>query len=142
MAQSTAFSFRDVSVTVNQRAVIGFDDGDNAVVVTRGADAGTGRVGADGTSIFSRSTDRSAAITLRLQHTSATHRYLHELDRLQDEGNLDGIPIQIIDRRSNEGGSADKCFIQRRPEDSKGKNATVREWVLWTGEFEPTIPNG
>ncbi len=28
------------------------------------------------------------------------------------------------------------------PSDSKGKNAVVREWVLVTGQWGPTVPNG
>jgi len=142
MPQTSAYSFLNVTATLDGRNVIGFFDGDNAIEVTRGADVGSLLVGADGSSIFSQSADRSAQITLRLQHTSPTHRQLMEKEKAQRAGRLVGFPFDFIDSLSKEGGSADKCFILQAPVDQKGTNATVREWVIVTGDWNPSIPTG
>lgn len=141
MAKVSAYSMINVSATLDGLAVRGFWDGDDAVTVERGADIGTGLVGADGSSIFSQSADKSARITLRLQHTSATHRQLLQKEKLQRAGQMRSFPFSFIDRDSGEGGTADQCFIMQAPADSKGKNATVRAWVIWTGQYEPNVTN-
>lgn len=137
---TTAYSFEEVSLTIAGAETYGFFEGDDAVVVEEGADIGTGLVGADGSSIFSQSTDRSARITVRLQHTSPMHRYLTQMLARQRGGALDGVAVSVRDRRSNEGGACSQAYIQQAASDSKGGTATVREWVLWTGDWQRTIP--
>lgn len=141
MAKVSAYSMINVSATLDGLAVRGFWDGDDAVTVERGADIGSGLVGADGSSIFSQSADKSARITLRLQHTSPTHRQLLQKEKLQRAGQMRAFPFSFIDRDSGEGGTADQCFIMQAPTDQKGKNASVRAWVIWAGEYEPNVTN-
>ncbi|MCO5152584.1 MULTISPECIES: phage structural protein [unclassified Shinella] len=144
MAKSTAYSYGNVAATLDRRAVQGVWDGDDAIVVNRGADVGSRVVGADGSSIFSITMDRSATITIRLQPSSPTHRLLLEKEKAQRAlgASFPGFPFVIKDKVSGEGGTGTDCFIQSAPTDSKGKNATVREWVLSTGEWTPEITNG
>ena len=144
MAKTSAYSMINVSATLDRRDVKGLWDGDDAIVVTQGSDVGTGLVGADGSSIFSISADQSAQISIKLQHTSPTHRFLSQkLKQHRARGaNATTFSFSIKDKVSGEGGTADKCYIMTAPEDSKGVNATVREWVLWTGDWNPEIPNG
>jgi hypothetical protein len=134
----------NVSATLDRRDVKGLWDGDDTIVVTQGADVGTGLVGAAGDSIFSISADRSAQISVKLMHTSPTHRFLHQKWAAQRArgANASSFPFSFKDKVSGEGGTADQCYIMQAPEDQKGKNATVREWKLWTGEFNPEVPNG
>lgn len=140
--KSSAYSAKNVATTVDGQAVIGLWDGDDAVTVEPLADAGTMMVGADGSSIFSATANEGATITLRLQHTSPTHRLLHQRwARQRAKGvRIIGFPMSVIDVDSGEGGSTDQVFIQRGPTDSKGENAVVREWVLVTGQWRPEIP--
>lgn len=140
MGQTTAYSMLSVAATLDGRPVLGFFDGD-AVIVEEGADVGALLVGADGSAIFSQSADRSARIRIRLQHTSPTHRQLREKERAQRAGRLVGFPFDVIDTISNEGGVADQCFIMQAPADTKAAQASVREWVLVTGDWTPNIPN-
>lgn len=142
MAISTAYSALNVAATVDGLAVVGLWDGDDAIVVERGADVGTGIIGADGSGIFSQTADRSARITIRVMDTSPTHAQLSRKLEQQSAGRLIPFPFDLIDKGSHEGGTADRCFIQQAPGPQKGKNATVRTWVLWTSEWKPTIPNG
>lgn len=142
MAISTAFTMLNVAVTLDGLAVRGLWDGDDTVVVEQGADVGTGTVGADGSGIFSQSADKSARITLRLMHTSPTHAQLTRKWEQQRAGRLLPFPIDIKDKDSGEGGTADRCHVLQAPTDQKGKNASVRTWVMWTSEWKPAIPNG
>ncbi|MEZ2132395.1 MULTISPECIES: phage protein [unclassified Sinorhizobium] len=144
MATSSAYSFTSISATVDGQQVQGLWDGDDVLLVEPGADAGSGTIGVDGSGIFSVSADRSAKITIKLMHTSPTHRLLtQKFKRQQSLGSTAaGFPFSLIDAGSGEGGSADRCFILTRPKDSKSKTATERVWVLWTADWNPEIPNG
>jgi hypothetical protein len=140
--KSSGYSMKNVAATVDGQPVIGVWDGDDAIVVAQMEDVGSLLVGADGASIFSQSANEAATITLRLMHTSPTHRLLSQkLARQQARGvKLRGFPVHVIDVDSKEGGSTDQAFIQSAPDDSKGKAATVREWVLVTGTWNRSIP--
>jgi hypothetical protein len=144
MPKTSAYSMLNVSATLDRRDVKGLWDGDDAIVVTMNSDVGEGIVGADGSSIFSISADQSAEISIKLQHTSPTHKFLSQkLKQHRQRGaNVKPFSFSIKDKVSGEGGTADKCFIRTAPEDSKGKVATVREWIIWTGDWNPEIPNG
>ncbi len=137
---TTAYSFEEVAVTVAGAEAYAFFEGDDAVMVEEGADIGSMVIGADGSSIFSQSANRSARITLKLQHTSPTHRYLTQLLARQRGGALNGVPLSVRDSRSNEGGATDAAFIQQAPSDQKGTNAGSRDWVLVCGDWQRTIP--
>ncbi|QIG73255.1 putative structural protein [Rhizobium phage RHph_N17] len=143
MTQSSAYSMKNVAATVNGQPVIGFWDGDDAVSVAPLADVGQMMVGADGSSIFSQSANEGATITLRLQHTSPTHKLLMQQMALQRARGirLTGFPVSVIDTDSQEGGSTDQAFIQQAPTDTKGVNAQAREWVLVTGSWRPQASN-
>lgn len=143
MALSSAYSFKNCSVTIDGQLVIGLWDGDDAVTVAPSSDRGTGLVGADGSGIFSVSADASAQITVRLMHTSPAHRLLmQKVTRQQQLGaTTTAFPFSVVDTASGEGGTAEACYIMTAPTDSKGVSATVREWVLWTVEYKPEIPN-
>jgi hypothetical protein len=134
-----AYSMLNVVATLDGRRVIGLMDGDNAIQVSPGADVGTMLIGADGTPLFSQSADRSATITLRLKPNSPTHRQLLEKWRAQRAGILRGFPFDIIDNGNNEGGTGTDCFVRTAPDDAKGTNATVREWVIVTGNWTPNV---
>lgn len=140
MASTTAYSYLNVTATIDRRAVIGLWEGDDAIMVEPGADIGSMVVGANGDSIFSQSANRSATITLKLQHTSPTHRFLSQKLKTQRAGQLSGFSFTVNDRGSNEGGGADKCFISQAPTDSKGENASERTWVIVTGDWTPNVP--
>jgi hypothetical protein len=142
MAKSSAYSMKNVAVTIDGQNVLGVWDGDDAVVIAPLEDIGTMLVGADGSSLFSQSANEGATITIRLQHTSPAHRLLHQKwARQRARGiRVTGFPVTIIDVDSNEGGSTDQAFIRSAPSDAKGKNAGAREWVLVTGQWRPEVP--
>lgn len=138
--KTSIYSAANVVVMIDGLRVVGLWDGDDAVQVAPGADLGVGMVGADGEAIFSQSVNLSATITLRLQHTSATHRRLTQRGIQQKQGRQNGMPFSVMDTRSGEGGASDQVFILTRPTDAKGVAAGPREWVLWTGNYEEAVP--
>lgn len=144
MPITSAYGFVNTANTVDGQIIQGLWDGDDAISIAPIADKGTMLIGADGSALFSVSANRGATITIRLQHTSPTHRLLQQkLKRQQALASpATAFPVTAYDTSSGEGGTADKCFIQTAPTDTKGANATVREWVLVTGEFNAEIPNG
>jgi len=142
MGKLSSYTYLNVAATLDGLTVRDMWDGDDAITVDQGADVGTGLVGVDGSAIFSQSADKSAKITIRIKHTSPTHRQLVEKWKQQRAGRMLAFPFDFMDKDSGEGGTADQCYIMQAPTDSKGKNAVVRAWVLWTGEYEPATPNG
>lgn len=143
MAKSSTYSAKNVAATIDGQRVQGLFDGDDAIAVEPSEDIGTGMVGADGSSIFSHRAGMPHTITLRLQHTSPSHRLLHQKWAMQRaEGmRVSGFPFTVQDVDSGEGGVADDCYIQSAPSDQKGVAAVAREWVLWTGNYTPNVPN-
>jgi hypothetical protein len=140
---ATSYAAKNVTSTVDGQKVLGLWDGDDAITVEPLADIGEMLVGADGTGLFSQSSNEGATITLRLQHTSPTHRLLSQrLARQRAPGiRVTGFPFTVVDVDSGEGGSASEVFIQTAPTDQKGTVAVVREWVLVTANYRPEIPN-
>lgn len=141
MGKISTYSALNLMAVLDGVGVQGLADGDNSIQVDQNVDAGTGLVGVQGDAIFSQTADRAASVTLRLQHTSDTHRQLVQKWKQQRAGRLIGFPFDHMDTDSNEGGAGDKFFIMRAPVDTKGMNATVREWVIWTGDYTPHVPN-
>lgn len=144
MPITSAFGMINTSNMVDGQQIQGLWDGDDAISIAPLADKGTMMIGADGSALFSVSANKGATISIKLMHTSPTHRLLmQKLKRQQALASpATAFPVTAYDTASGEGGTADKCFIQSAPTDTKGINATVREWVLVTGEFNAEIPNG
>lgn len=144
MSITSAYGYVNTANTVDGQLIQGLWDGDDAISITPMTDKGTMMVGADGSALFSVSANKGATISIKLMHTSPTHRLLmQKLKRQQALASpAVAFPVTAYDTASGEGGTADKCFIQSAPVDTKGINATVREWTLVTGEFNPEIPNG
>lgn len=141
MARSTTYYSRNVQVTLDGRDVTGYWDGDDVVQVERDVDIGTGLTGVDGSFLFSQHASNTARITLRLQHTSPTHRELVQKLKRQKAGAVTAFPFDILDKTSGEGGTADRCYIMQGPAPQKGMAASVRVWTLVTGDWNDTVPN-
>lgn len=135
---TTSYSYKNVVATFNNQPIQGLFEGDDAIVVTENADIGSMTIGADGSSIFSQAVNDAATISIKLQHTSATHKRLSQLlKRQKARGALGtGAGFAVKDRASGEGGATDQAFIMTAPDQSFGTNATVREWVLVTGSYK------
>lgn len=141
MSKVTTYSMLNEVAVLDGLRIVGFWDGDDAIVITPGADVGTGLIGADGSGIFSQSADKSADISIKLQHTSEAHRRLLQKLSQQRQGRLDGFSFSVKELKSGKGGAADKVFIKQRPTTQSGVNASVVEWVLWAQEWNEELTN-
>lgn len=140
MPHTSTHSAKALTATVDGQKIIGLADGDDAVMIERGADIGEGIVGAAGDSIFSQSADNSARITIKLLQTSPTNVLLSKrLAKQKRGGVIQSFPFTYKDRINGEGGQG-PCYIAVAPTVSKGAKATTREWVLWTGDMSHDIP--
>jgi len=142
MAKATGYSFKNVAVVVDGQAATGFWDGDDAFVAAPVDDIGSLVTGANGDGIFSQRAGTPHTLTLRLMHTSPTHKLLmQKWARQRAPGiRVTPFPVSKMDVDSGEGGATAHAFIQAAPTDGSGVNATVREWVLVTPDWEPYIP--
>lgn len=127
----TLYNFQNVVVTINDRRVIGFWEGDDAVVVERNTDLGTPLTGADGASVVSITADQSATVTLKLQPNSAMNDYLAELVKRMRMGSQALIRISVLDTSTGEGGGCSSAVITREPSKNYGSNASEREWAIF-----------
>ena len=139
---TTAYGFKNVVATLDGTQVSGFWDGDDVIMVNQREDVGTLHIGAGGEGLWSQSLDFSVEITLKLQHTSATHQLLTQKWKQQREANLTPFSFVLEDTGNNEGGSAEECYVMKAPDNQKGKAATVREWVIVSAKWNPEEPTG
>jgi hypothetical protein len=127
----TLYSFMNVVATVDGRQVIGFWEGDDAVVVERQTDLGTALTGADGASVVSITADQTATVTLKLQANSAMNGYLEQRVKAMRMGSPKVLTIGIVDTGTGEGGGCSSAVIIKEPSKSYGAQATEREWVIF-----------
>lgn len=127
----TIYSFENVAVNIDKRPVVGFWEGEDAVMVERPDDLGTVMTGADGASIVSITASETANVTLKLQANSAMNQYLTQAVKAMRNGSQRLIEIDIRDTTSGEGGGCTSAVVIKEPGRSYGSAATVREWVLF-----------
>lgn len=130
MTTSSTYSMLNVAATLDGMTIQGFFDGDDVVSIEPVEDTGQLLVGADGSSIFSQTANNAHSITLRLQHTSPTHKQLQQKAARQRAGSIVPFAFNVKDTTSGEGGTGASCFVMREPNKQNGTNATVREWQL------------
>jgi len=133
----TVYSMLGVSATADGLRVVGLYDGDDAIKVESRGPEGDWMVGADGSALFSQTADNSASITVKLQHTSPTHKQFIEKMALQRSGVLVPFPFTVVDTNGAEGSHSGTCMIFQAPSQDYGENASVREWVLASASWQP-----
>ena len=142
MPQVSSYGFAAVTATLDGQQCSGFWEGDDCIVVSERDDIGAEIVGVDASFIFSQNASRAANITIRLMHTSPTHRLLEQkLRRQRALAGGRGFPFDFRDKSSGEGGSTGAAFIKTAPNTEKGRNATMREWTLVCGDWNKLVPN-
>jgi len=130
-APLTIYSFPNVTVTIDNRPVIGLWEGDDVVLVERPTDLGSALTGADGASVVSITADQSATVTLKLQPNSAMNVYLAQAAKRMRMGSQRLLEIAVRDTSTGEGGGCTAAVIIREPSKSYGAAATEREWQIF-----------
>lgn len=127
----TLYSFKNVTLTIDNRKVIGFWEGDDAITVERDTDLGTPKVGADGASVVSVTADQSAKLTIKLMPNSAMNQYLEQRVKIMRAGGQAVLAIALRDTSNGEGGGCTAAVIIKEPSKSYGAEADGREWVFF-----------
>ena len=126
----TVYSFQDVIVAIDNRPVENFWEGDDAVTIEDMNDFSEAMEGVDGAVIHSMGAGDAKTITLRLMHTSPTHKLLQNRIKMMREGFTVPFSITIRDMRSGEGGGSATALILTRPGKNFGRTANEREWTI------------
>lgn len=133
----TLYSMKNVALTIDGRPVIGFWEGDDAVVLERNTDIGTPLTGADGASVVSDTADESANLTLKLMPNSSMNAYLEQRVKLRRMGSQRVMTVGLLDTSTGEGGGCSAAVVIKEPSKSFGANATEREWVIFCSCWQP-----
>ncbi len=136
MARSvTTYSAAATSVVYAGHIVEGFDEGDDAIEVSRAKDSIQATIGIKGDAVISQSTDKSGTITLRLLAGAVSNDFLSSKSNASDAGSLFAGDITIMEVGTKAGVIAEKCIIQKSPDFTRGAKAAGLEWVI----FSPNI---
>jgi len=127
------FDPKQLSVIVGPYIIKGFSE--TMISITRGTDAFSMIVGADGEATRVKSNDNSATITLTLQQGSPSNDVLSLIataDRLTSTGIF---PFLLKDNLGNTVMTAASCFIAKVPDIVFGKTHNDRVWTIMTDDL-------
>jgi hypothetical protein len=136
MAKS--YNADEVTLSLGQTLIeAGFADGEFLRIEQQTEDF-VDVVGSDGEVAVSRTNDRRATITVLLLQTSDGNDILSALRTLsvQGTGLAGAVALYIRDRNGRSLYEADTCWIQKPPDVSLDRSATVREWTLRVDRLE------
>lgn len=122
-----------VSMFYGEILMIGFAQ-DAAITVEHDEDDWTLVTGVDGEGTRSKTSQKSATITVALMQSSSTNPLLSAA-RTADiaaPGGIGGKPLLIKDNSGSTIFSAESCWIQKAPSAELNREATTREWVFRT----------
>lgn len=133
------YSFQNVAFSIDGVLVVGFDEGDDCILVERTTELGTPKVGADGTSIVSITTDQSATVTIRLLPNSPFNAYLRNRVKRMRSGALTGLTMAIgmTDLSSREMGGCTTAILTQEPPDTRGAMVNSLEWKFFCACWQP-----
>lgn len=112
---------------------------DTFITATRNSDAFTLQVGAGGQTCRSRSQDKSGTITVSLMQSSPTNDVLSALADIDEKTGSGLGAVLIKDVNGTTVISAENAWIKKKPEAPFAKEASIREWVIETGELDHFI---
>lgn len=122
---ASTYDFKKVTLTINGAIISGFADGD-AIVKEASEETVTAEQGADGTVEFINTNKTMETLTLQLQRTSPSNRFLRQW---YNDG--DTLDVSLVDRNDNaDSWSAVGCRITQSANYSAGSEATPIEWTI------------
>lgn len=113
------FDPRKVNVTYNGRQLRMF--GDNMFTLARSEASATLKVGVKGDSVYVMNANKSGTLTVTLQQESPDIAFIKDCDAKNVQANL---TITDANNGSNVQFSANNCRVEKRPDESRGKEAT------------------
>lgn len=111
---------------------------ESAIDIEPNSDHRSHKTSVDGLVVSSKLHDETATLTITLLETSASHRALMALLKL-DKATPGGAGVgsfELRDLINGEVNYSEKCWIQRRPNKVVGKEAAEYEWKFTLGNWE------
>lgn len=124
------YSFKNVSLYVNGRAISDFYEGDDVITAARRNDAASDVIGADGKMGVAIHADKSGTVTFRLKQTSSDSGFLYSLVNAAQAGNFTVATVQIKDSRRNDLAIGTFGYIQKPADMVRGQGVNMQEWVV------------
>jgi hypothetical protein len=122
------YSACNVNVTFLGHVFEGLGEGDDAITVTMNEDVAQLTIGMQGDGVASMSCNASGEVTIRLLHGSATNEFLSKKVAGYRGGSLVTGELIITEVGSNSKVVAQKTFIAKAPDFSRGATAGEVEW--------------
>jgi len=138
MAQVTAYSAQNVTVTFLGKVLSGFSDGDDAIMVERNKPTMTQQIGIQGDGMYMQTSDKSGVVTLKLLQGCEENVFLSAKIAASEAGGIVSGPL-IITETGNDGQvTALKCVIEGMPKFQRGENAVPVEWRFLSTDISIT----
>ncbi len=124
------YSFKNVSLYVNDRPITDFYEGDDVITVARREDAASDVVGADGKMAVALHANSSGTFTFRLKQTSSDAGYLYSLSNASQAGNFTAVTARVTDARRSDVAVGTAGYILKPADMVRGQGINVQEWVI------------
>lgn len=124
------YSFLNTVLLINGVEITGFAEGDDVINLERRTDSASDMIGADGKMMVSLSSDYSGEVTIKLQQTSSSNKYLTKLLHLQEGARTSFKPLQIFfqDTYRQDIGSGTLGYIKKPANMTRGATGQTVEW--------------
>ncbi len=124
------YSFKNVSLLVNGRAITDYYSGDDVIIASRREDAASDVVGAGGQMAVSIHANESGTVVFRLKQTSADAGYLYGLVNASQKGSFTVASAQIIDPQRRDLAAGTFGYILKPADMIRGQEINVQEWTI------------
>lgn len=128
MAQVSAYSAQNVTVTYLGKVISGFAEGDDAIMVERNTPTMTQTIGMQGDGQYIQTSDKSGVVTLKLLQGCEENTFLTAKIQAAEVGGITSGDLLITEVGSDGGVIARKCVIEGMPKFQRGANTVPVEW--------------
>lgn len=134
MSEVTQYSMDQHIAVFGNQEILGFADGD-VIKVARSKPVFTTKVGAKGDVTRVRTADKTGTIMITLQAGAASNDYLAGLISADESSGSSILPIMIKDLNGNFLVTAEKAWITKYPDETRGEDGPSREWEIFCAEL-------
>lgn len=124
------YNFDEVDVIIDGVKIKEFMGDSNAIQITYDKDQFTSVVGTNGNVVVCRELNQMGKITLDLLQTATDNEVLSTLLNAQLNGAFVTVSIAITDLNGDSLHAGAKCWLQKFPDVSYGKEVVGRTWVF------------
>lgn len=124
------YSFLNTVVLVNGVSIGGWDEGDDALKMSRRVNSANDKVGVDGEMTVSVSANRSGVLVFGLNQSSDSNAYLGGLVSSMENGIFVPILVQFKDVVTGDLASGTQGYIVKPADMDRGDNSNRQDWQI------------